>query len=186
MERQWSNYIMPFLSQVEINYQRTVDLACGHGRNSEKLAPLADRLVLVDVNPETLAFCKQKVTTMACEYVQTNGYDLHGISDNSVTFLYCFDAAVHFDLEIIISYIKEFKRILIPGAYGFVHHSNSTEFPGLDFRKHPLWRNFMSKEIFAHVCIRKGLNIVDQRIVDWGMPEYFRDSDCFSLFRKPI
>jgi len=82
----------------------------------------------------------------------------------SITFVYCFEAAVHFDLEIILSYIKEFRRVLTPGGFGFVHHSNVTTNPGADFRTRPYWRNFMSKEIFAHLAIHNGLDIVDQYI----------------------
>jgi hypothetical protein len=40
-------------------------------------------------------------------------------------------------LEIVMSYIPEFARVLRPGAYAFVHHSNYTANPGGDFRQNP-------------------------------------------------
>lgn len=186
MDVQWTNYIWPFLSKFPIDYTHTVELSCGHGRNSEKLAERATTLTLVDVNSENIAFCQKKFAGRNFNYVVNNGYDFTGVPDGSATFFYCFDSAVHFDIEIVISYIKDFQRILAPGAYGFMHHSNDTRTPGLDFRQHPEWRNFMSKEVFKHVCIRNGLAIVDQHVLNWGQPKKFPNTDCFSLFRKPV
>jgi hypothetical protein len=44
--------------------------------------------------------------------------------------------------------MREFRRIITRGAFGFVHHSNVTAYPWKDHRTIP--RNFMSKEIFTH------------------------------------
>jgi ubiquinone/menaquinone biosynthesis C-methylase UbiE len=182
MDRQWA-WVEPFLSQFPIDYSNTMDLACGRGRNSQKLAPRARNLVLVDVNPDNISFCKRQFAhKQHWIFVLNNGFDLREIADNSISFIYCFEAAVHFDIEIILSYIKEFRRVLTSGGFGFVHHSTFTGNPGGDMRTHPHCRNFMSKELFAHLCICNGLDIVDQRIVDWGYE--IPVTDCFSLFRN--
>jgi ubiquinone/menaquinone biosynthesis C-methylase UbiE len=184
MDRQWA-WVEAFLSQFPIDYRNTVDLACGHGRNSEKLALRAKNLILVDVNPQNISFCKRRFShEKNWIFVRNNGFDLREIADNSITFIYCFEAAVHFDIEIILSYIKEFRRILSVGGFGFVHHSTFTGNPGGDMHTHPHGRNFMSKELFAHLCVRNGLEIIDQHIVDWRyeVPVI----DCFSLFRNAI
>jgi len=178
-DRQWA-LVQRFLAPFPIDYTHTMELSCGHGRNSEKLATLSKTIVLVDVNRENIVFCKKRFPDKPWRFVLNNGFDLREIPDRSITFAHCFEAAVHFDLEVILSYIKEFRRVLTPGAFGFVHHSNVTNNPGADFRRHPHWRNFMSKEIFAHLCVHNGLDIVDQYIFDQGGPE----ADCFSLFRK--
>jgi ubiquinone/menaquinone biosynthesis C-methylase UbiE len=181
MDIQWE-MVQKFLAPYHIDYTSTMELACGHGRNSERLANLSQNMILVDVNPENILFCKKRFSNKNWKFILNNGFDLREIPDESVTLAYCFEAAVHFDLEIILAYIKEFRRVLTPGAFGFVHHSNVTTNPGSDFRTHPGWRNFMSKEIFAHLCIHNGLDVVNQYIFHQGGPE----ADCFSLFRKPI
>jgi len=107
---------------------------------------------------------------------------LREIPAESITFAYCFEAAVHFDLEIILAYIKEFRRIMTPGAFGFVHHSNVTTNPGADFRTHPHWRNFMSKEIFVHLCIHNDLDVVNQYIFHQGGPKRI----AFPYFGSPF
>jgi ubiquinone/menaquinone biosynthesis C-methylase UbiE len=180
-DAQWE-FVQRFLAPFPIDYTNTVELSCGHGRHSEKLAILAQNLWLIDVNPENILFCRQKYSRKPWTFVLNNGFDLQDISNTSITFIYCLEAAVHFDLEIILSYIKEFRRVLTPGAFGFVHHSNVTNNPGVDFRTRPHWRNFMSKDIFAHLCIHNGLDIVDQYLFDQGGPQ----ADCFSLVRKPM
>jgi hypothetical protein len=102
---------------------------------------------------------------------------LASLETAAFTFLYTFDAMVHFDLEIVLSYITEFSRVLEDGAYAFVHHSNYTANPGGDFRDNPHWRNFMSAGIFKHVAVRSGFTVVQQRIFSWGEP----DNDCISV-----
>jgi hypothetical protein len=179
MDVQWE-MVQGFLGTHPIDYTSIMELSCGHGRNSERLAVLSKRMVLVDVVPENILFCKNRFSDKPWQFIINNGFDLRELPNESITFVYCFEAAVHFDLEIILSYIKEFRRVMTPGAFGFVHHSNLTTNPGEDFRNHPHKRNFMSKEIFTHLCVHNGLDIVDQHVFDQGGPQ----ADCFSLFRK--
>jgi hypothetical protein len=179
MDMQWE-MVQGFLGKYPIDYTNTMELSCGHGRNSERLANLSKNIVLVDVNPENILFCQNRFLNKPWKYVINNGFDLREISTESITFVYCFEAAVHFDLEIILSYIKEFRRVMTLGAFGFVHHSNVTTDPLKDYKTHMWWRNYMSKDIFAHLCFRNGLQIVDQYVFDQGGPE----ADCLSLFRK--
>jgi hypothetical protein len=58
-DRQWA-LVQRFLAPFPIDYTRTMELSCGHGRNSEKLAALSKFIVLVDVNQENIAFCKNR------------------------------------------------------------------------------------------------------------------------------
>src|SRR5205823_10224042 len=126
-------------------------------------------------------FCARRFSGRGFSFIVNSGYDLSDIPDQDVTFVYSFDAMVHFDLEIILLYIKEFKRILKTGSYGFVHHSNFTKAPGQNFTLNPHWRNFMSKELFCHLCIRNGLIIEEQQAIDWGSDPCL---DCLTVFRS--
>lgn len=181
MHRQWTTQIWPLLAKHEIDFSHSVDLACGHGRNTAMLSPLSQKVTLVDVNAENIEFCQKRFRGERYAFVKTSGYDLKDIADASVSFVYSFDAMVHFDLMIVHAYVKEFARILRPGGYGFVHHSNCQEAFGKDFRDVQGWRNFNSRDIFARQCERFGLEVVEQQLLDWGPP----DHDCFTVFRKP-
>ena len=183
MADQWRDLIYPMLSRHPIDYTHTVDLACGHGRNTEILKHLAKKVTLIDVNEENTTACRERFTGDKFSFLLNSGFDLSGLPDHDVTFIYCFDAMVHFDVEIVLLYAKEFKRVLKPGGYGFIHHSNYTGSPGRRFPQNPHWRNFMSKDLFAHLCINSGLDVEEQLILDWGE---VKDLDCFTVFRASV
>ena len=182
-DEEWTSIVRPFLEGYPINYAHTLDLACGRGRNSAALSPLAGRMTLVDVNLENIAACTERFRGRSgFTFVKNNGFDLRAVRTRSITFVYCFDSMVHFDLDIVIAYLREISRVLSTNGYGFIHHSNYTAVPNAPFTANPHWRNFMSRELFAHLCAKAGLVVEAQRLVDWGES---RDLDCLTLFRKP-
>lgn len=103
IDNQWQK-IYPFFSSYDLDHSCVLDLAAGKGRFTAKLVEYFDKVVAVDVNRENIyalkkRFCNEGKVTV----IQNNGYDLSRIDDNSVSFIYSFDAMVHFDIEIIIS-----------------------------------------------------------------------------------
>jgi hypothetical protein len=105
---------------------------------------------------------------------------LAGIPSKKFTHVYSFDAMVHFDLEIVLSYIAEFARVLKPTGTAFIHHSNFTRNPGAPFQDNPHWRNFMSDTIFRHCSIRNGFDILEQKVIDWAG----QGIDCITVMRR--
>lgn len=182
MDTQWKWTIAPILARYTINFDRCIDFAAGYGRNTRKLLEAGARHVtMVDVNPECATHLKSRFPEDRANVVLNNGVDLSDLDTAAFTFLYSFDAIVHFDLEIILSYIPEFSRVLEPGAYTFLHHSNYTGNPGGDFRQNPHLRNFMSADIFKHVAVRSGFALCQQDIITWGKhPEL----DCITVLRR--
>jgi hypothetical protein len=90
---------------------------------------------------------------------------------------------VHFDLEIVQSYVKEAFRVIAPSGKGFFHYSNFNQSPGADFRKNPHWRNYMSRSLFEHFALRAGFNIVFSANVPWGQ---ILDLDAITVLEKPV
>ena len=181
MDVQWDNIISPILRTLPIDYSKTIDFAAGYGRNTRKLLDFgAGHVTMVDVNPECIDHMRTHFTGENTTIVLNDGFDLAGLETGAFTFLYSFDAMVHFDLEIISSYVPEFSRVLKSGAYAFVHHSNYTANPGGDFRDNPHWRNFMSAGIFKHLARRAGFEVVQQTLLNWGEP----DNDCITVLSK--
>lgn len=183
---QWDSLIKPFIYQVDFCHGRALDLAAGKGRNTRKLCGLFDQVIAVDVHPENLAFLEKRFgEDPKVEVVATNGFSLERIGSASIDLVYCFDSMVHFDLELIISYMKELYRVMKTGSYGFVHHSNYTQSPGRHFLQNPHARNFMSNNLFAHICMSNGFSIIKQQYVDWPLlnPE-FKQLDGLTLFAK--
>jgi ubiquinone/menaquinone biosynthesis C-methylase UbiE len=180
---EWDELLLPFLSAYPIDYSSVVDFAAGHGRNTAYLLPLSQHITIVDINQSNIDYCRTRFGMKPhLTYLTNDGVSLRGIGDNTVSFLYSFDSMVHFEPEVIEAYTHEFLRVLQPGGMGFCHHSNYSENPGRDFKENPHWRNNMSAERFAALCRAAGLEMVEQRVIDWvGTPAL----DCLSLFRKP-
>lgn len=188
MDTLWEEMIWPFLSPhaAHLDFSTTMDLAAGHGRNSAKLISLASRLYIVDINQENIDFCRNRFgrDNPKVVYHLTDGYSLPFLPDGELTFVYCFDAMVHFDSDVVRAYLGEFRRVLQPGVgRAFLHHSNYVGNPGGDHRAHPSWRNFMSKELFAHYAKKEGLDVVSQQLIDWMGDG--SNIDCLSLLSRP-
>jgi len=183
MERHWQHLIWPMLSRHAVDFSHTLELACGYGRNSRKLLEAgAASLTLVDVNPDNIEYCREHIQPLGdVSLIQNNGIDLSPLGEETFTFVYTFDSMVHFDLELVISYVAEFSRVLKVGGLSFIHHSNYSESPGVEFQSNPNWRNFMSAKIMRHIAIRNKFEVVEQQIIDWGGSPKI---DCLSLLRR--
>ncbi len=167
----------------------------------------AQELILCDMNRDAIEFCKQRFSDQPeipkIRYI-VNTLSTIPIEENSVSFLYSWDAMVHFEFDAFQTYMKEFRRILKPGGYGFIHHSN---FGSFDVRFHmflkfflirrkrsrffrnPHWRAGITATDVHEFCDKTGLLVLKQELIDWGgVKDTFgqvKNLDCFTIFRKP-
>jgi ubiquinone/menaquinone biosynthesis C-methylase UbiE len=179
MARIWADMIEPFIRGSD--FTCVLDLATGQGRNAAMLLPLAQQLILVDIQPANIEICRKRFgKDPRVAYLVNNGYDLRGVPSGVVTLLYCFDAMVHFDSDVVRAYLAETQRVLAPGGRAFLHHSNYQD--GDDWRTAPASRAFMSQPLMRHYAAKEGLTVRRQQVIDWGgVPKL----DCLSLLEKP-
>jgi len=162
-----------------------VELACGHGRHTAVILPNysgCERICLLDVNRENVTFCEKRfagVSAVVSVY-QNSGVDFQPILDGEATAIFCYDAMVHFELDTVMSYLKDAWRVLTPGGRVLLHHSNYDKAPGAHYSDNPSWRNFMSKQLFAHIAMRSGFRVLEQVVMDWDVPQ----TDCLTLLEK--
>lgn len=171
-----------------LNTHTLVELACGHGRhtahilNTSELRDNINHIYLMDINDENIAFCgKRFITDKLVHPIINNGWNFQPLESESVTAIFCYDAMVHFEYDAVQSYIEDAYRILRPGGRAVFHHSNYDKSPGADYSNNPALRNFMNKNLFAHMAIRSGFEICKQLVMHWGE---FRQLDCVSLIQK--
>jgi SAM-dependent methyltransferase len=176
----WVEIIGPLIGDIQ--YETVLDLASGHGRNAQRLGEKASLVYCVDINPENIHFLRNRFAPEPkFVIVQNDGSSFPFIADDHIDLFYCFDALVHFDLEIVQCYVKEAFRVMRTGGHAFIHCSNYTGNPGGDFRDNPHWRNFMSREIFTHLAKKAGFTVAQVNKVAWGG---IADLDCAFLLRK--
>lgn len=191
ISKQWKLLVWPMISAAD--FSQVVEIASGHGRNTALLLPLCERMVATDINVENTDFLARRfpieVESGKLSVIRNNGIDLAGVADNSATFVYSFDAMVHFDSDVVRAYIKEAARVLKPGGTALFHYSNVTADPSAHYRKHERWRNFMSRDFFEHWAIKEKLEVVSSVLVKWNqhvVPVDDGNTDAITCFRKPI
>ncbi len=187
MRAQWDVHIWPLIRDAD--FAGVLDLAAGCGRNSELLKEIAGQLWIVDINQTNIDRCKARFAGHAgpclIHYAVNDGVSLPMVPTRSLSFVYSFDAMVHFDPGIIRQYVAEFARIMKPGATGFCHHSNYGAWapdPSSHWQHNPHWRSHMTAGLFESFCRESNLELTRQVIHSWGET---KDLDCFSCFRKP-
>ena len=188
MQKQWDGVIWPIIQNLD--FQHVLELAPGHGRNTEFLRRLASSITLVDVNPNCIEACRERfgdrVDGCQFRYFVTDGDSLAMIDSESQTLVYSFDSMVHFDSSVVKAYLHEIARVLRPGGSAFLHHSNyGTVAPNSDWAHNPGNRSDMTAERMRAFASEAGLEVMFQRLSGladgWGL----EDLDAFSVLRRP-
>lgn len=99
-----------------------LEIAPGFGRITDYLIDKVNNLTIVDLNEVCINKCKEKFGDKIKNYY--TGKTLSIIEDESKNFVFSWDSFVHMNESVIRSYIYEIYRILKPGGYAFIHHSN--------------------------------------------------------------
>jgi SAM-dependent methyltransferase len=185
MEAQWRDPIWPLIRRAD--FQSVLELAPGAGRNSARLKEHAGTLHLVDLNRYALERCRERFRDHAgpcrIEYHENDGQSLACLPDASISLVYSWDSMVHFERTVVERYVREFARVMRPGAWGFVHHSNhGAQSDDPDIEHAPHLRSNLSSELFGEYCRASGLWRTHALVFDWGGA---KESDCISLLLKP-
>lgn len=153
----------------KLDLTRAVELACGHGRHSELVAPLARQLTVVDVLPENIQVCRERLARFPnVQFIQNNGYDFVAIENSGVTAVYCYDAMVHFSPDLVEAYLHDTARILEPGGRALFHHSNFGRVGASHYGGNPHARNLMTMDWFHELAAGSNLEVVASKPMKWG------------------
>jgi SAM-dependent methyltransferase len=116
-----NRYVNPNIS----NNSTVLEIGCGGGKFSEKLAPLCKLLICTDVSEKMLQRAKYRIQRFTnVKFEKLNGLDLHQFESGSIDFIFSFDCFVHIEIEDIYCYLQEIKRVLAPDGAGLLHFAN--------------------------------------------------------------
>jgi ubiquinone/menaquinone biosynthesis C-methylase UbiE len=120
----WHGVLFPRIHRF-LDCEHILEIAPGHGRCTQYLLPRCRRLTIVDLVPKCIEFCRQRFNDdPRINFVVNDGMSLPNTADQSVDFVFSWDSLVHVDRAPIRSYLFEIARVLKPGGFAFIHHSN--------------------------------------------------------------
>jgi SAM-dependent methyltransferase len=171
---------------AELDRASVVEIACGHGRHGAQIVDTVGSLLLLDINEGNIEFCRKRFhgrETVRCEV--NNGYDLQPAATGSADAIFSYDAMVHFEPDVMASYLSDIIRVLKPGGRALLHHSAYSANPGAHYSANPHYRNYMTPDLFKHFALRAGLTVVSQEIFGWGAGDNFApDIDALSILQR--
>jgi SAM-dependent methyltransferase len=199
VERLAAEYLGPDVDVLE--------LGCGGGKFSRRIAPRVRSLVCADISAPMLEQTRNELARQGdaegVEFCQLSGIDFHGIPDSSVDFIFSYDVQLHMQPQNIFSYMLDARRILRPGGTFMLHQINLDSPGGIDqFQSqflHDTWDQaldsprrlghiyFMSRDQMSALAEAAGMKL--ERLVDdfpgrddelWGVT---RDRDIFGFMR---
>lgn len=169
----------------KLDLGNVIELACGWGRHVPNYYDMAKKITLVDILQENIDICRKRfVDYDKCgkiSYYKNNGFNYGSLETEKYTAVFSYDAMVHFEMLDVYSYLCDTYRVLRKGGMALFQHSNYGDDPKADFQKTPGARNYMTKDLFEYLTYRSGLEIVEQKVIDWAG---FKDLDCVTLLRK--
>jgi len=174
-----------------------LEIAPGHGRWTQYLHTLCERLVIVDLAENCIDACKERFSGATnIEYHVNDGRSLAMVPNGSVDFAFSFDSLVHADLDVLDAYITQLARKLAPDGVAFIHHSNAGAYrsasevarrvpdpwAGRLMRRGVLidlkaWRSpAVTADDVLRICDSAGVSCVSQERISWESGYYLTDA----------
>lgn len=119
-----------FLADIPLNQLAEcdmVEIGCDLGRMTHRFAQLFRHVYAVDVSREMLTRAKSIWSSLDnVSFTLGNGMDLQPIASGSVHFVFSYLVLQHApDPEIVLTYIRESARVLLPGGVAFLQFRTS-------------------------------------------------------------
>ena len=182
----WRHSVWPRIGRF-LPSRSVLEIAPGRGRLSERLLPLCEAFLGIDLAEACVRACRERFRNAAhARFEQTDGTSLGAAESESVDFVFSWDSLVHVDANVIRAYLAETERCLRAGGFAFLHHSNLRAFVTDDGElsvENPHWRDpGVDATLVRSLSEQSGLICCVQELVQWGVDYY---NDCFTLLRKP-
>lgn len=183
----WHATLLPRIEVFLQESRSILEIAPGYGRFTRFLKDHCGRLVLVDLTARCIEACRERFSDEDhIDYHVNDGLSLGMVADRSIDFAFSFDSLVHADRDVVLSYLREFARVLSPTGVAFVHHSNMAAFAdpadGTLTIENRHWRSTtVSAATVRAASAEIGLACPLQEVVNWGVPDL---TDCLSVVTR--
>jgi ubiquinone/menaquinone biosynthesis C-methylase UbiE len=113
-----------------------LELGCGGGKFSQRLAPRCRSLVCADISEQMLKHAQATLDDSGIDanvsYVLLDGVDFAGVPDRSLDFIFSYDVQLHLQPENVFSYMLDARRVLRDGGVLMVHQVRLASDGGMD------------------------------------------------------
>lgn len=185
-DRWWHGILLPRLLPL-LNAlpekPHVLEIAPGHGRWTQYLLHHANTLTAVDIDQGCLDACRVRFGDRVT-LVLGDGRMLGDIN-GPIDLCFSYDSLVHAEMDVMGSYMAELARVLRPGGYAFIHHSNlrDLDMPN-DAPRH--WRaRSVNAELVRARALEYGLSVPMQELCTKAGPKDRAMIDCISVMHKP-
>jgi 2-polyprenyl-3-methyl-5-hydroxy-6-metoxy-1,4-benzoquinol methylase len=122
----------PYLGpQVDV-----LELGCGGGKFSRRLAPRCRSLLCSDISSEMIDHTHATLSARGLgenvDYVVLNGLDFSGVPDESADFIFSYDVLLHLPPENVFSYMCDARRVLRDNGILMLHQVNLASQAGME------------------------------------------------------
>ena len=110
------------------------------------------------------------------KFYSTLNTDCSNIPQSSCNLVFSWDTFVFFTQEQIQQYLRDIKRVLIPGGYVFIQYADCHYDQELDLAKRGYW-NYNTKTAMTQIIKDEGYELVEMN--------QFKPGASYAIFRKP-
>ena len=117
-------YLEPYVSSETV----ALEIGAGGGRWTRYLLS-AREVVVVELNSEFFPYLESRFPEARgkLRFYETSGYELSGVDDKSVDFVFSFGTFVHIAPDGIDAYLAEIRRVLRPGGVVSIHYADRSK-----------------------------------------------------------
>jgi SAM-dependent methyltransferase len=150
-----------------------LEIGAGGGRFTEVLLPRCERLIATDTSPAMLRMLRGRFgESERIDYRLLDGRGLAFLGDETIDAAFSYDVFVHIQHWDIYNYLREVRRVLMPGGKAIIQHANTFSELGwqrfvedvpASLNRHKLLNTFtvMTPDLMVGFVERAGLRVVD-------------------------
>jgi SAM-dependent methyltransferase len=113
-----------------------LELGCGGGKFSRRLAPRCHSLLCCDISGEMIGHTRATLSERRLgenvDFAVLNGVDFSGVDDESADFIFSYDVQLHLPPENVFSYMRDARRVLRDNGVFMLHQVNLASHGGME------------------------------------------------------
>lgn len=125
---EFADHIVDLVSDYLGANADVLELGCGGGKFSQRIAPKCRSLLCTDISAAMIEHTRSSLAACGVDgnvgYHVLNGVDFAGIPSDSLDFIFSYDVLLHLQPQNVFSYLRDARRVLRRNGTIMVHQIN--------------------------------------------------------------